>query len=224
MSPDRGPCSSSPGPRAGARGCHDALCGRTCKVSSAAAVHATAGNHATSSNLNGKPKGSKPVGVALAGFHNDAQHFGPHLGDLNPCRRGFTELVVTIRRGRNRVAKHVPTHAQVHRPRRFGIIALCASAFVETSSSLNAVRDSRSSYRGATIAPPAIRGTSNGAAVGRLCVTSNKRSESGIRYGDSWRATTTTGGDMSRQPSADELAGARYQSERIGQIATRLLG
>jgi hypothetical protein len=32
MSPGRGPCSSSPGPRAGARGCHDALCGRTCKV------------------------------------------------------------------------------------------------------------------------------------------------------------------------------------------------
>jgi NAD(P)H dehydrogenase (quinone) len=37
-----------------------------------------------------------------------------------------------------------------------------------------------------------------------------------------YRASTIAGGDGSRQPSALELEGARYQGRRVAQIAVKL--
>ena len=37
-------------------------------------------------------------------------------------------------------------------------------------------------------------------------------------------ATTITGGDGSRQPSANELEGARYQGRKVAEVAKRLFG
>ena len=42
----------------------------------------------------------------------------------------------------------------------------------------------------------------------------------GAPYG----ATTIAGGDGSRQPSQIELAGARYQGERVARSAIKLFG
>ncbi|HEX8485891.1 NAD(P)H:quinone oxidoreductase [Sphingomonas sp.] len=42
--------------------------------------------------------------------------------------------------------------------------------------------------------------------------------------GSPYGATTISGGDGSRQPHAEELAGARYQGKRIAQTAAKLLG
>jgi NAD(P)H dehydrogenase (quinone) len=43
-----------------------------------------------------------------------------------------------------------------------------------------------------------------------------------IAGGSPYGATTIDGTDGSRQPSADELAGARYQGRRIAEVAERL--
>lgn len=43
-----------------------------------------------------------------------------------------------------------------------------------------------------------------------------------ITGGSPYGATTITGGDGSRQPSANELAGARHQGEYIAGLATKL--
>jgi NAD(P)H dehydrogenase (quinone) len=43
-----------------------------------------------------------------------------------------------------------------------------------------------------------------------------------ITGGSPYGATTIAGTDGSRQPSADELAGARYQGRRIAEVARRL--
>jgi NAD(P)H dehydrogenase (quinone) len=40
--------------------------------------------------------------------------------------------------------------------------------------------------------------------------------------GSPYGATTIAGGDGSRQPSANELAGARYQGRKIAEAAKRL--
>ncbi|MCK7474671.1 MAG: NAD(P)H:quinone oxidoreductase [Rhodopseudomonas palustris] len=45
-----------------------------------------------------------------------------------------------------------------------------------------------------------------------------------ITGGSPYGATTITGGDGSRQPSADELAGARYQGRVIAETAIKLHG
>jgi NAD(P)H dehydrogenase (quinone) len=45
-----------------------------------------------------------------------------------------------------------------------------------------------------------------------------------ITGGAPYGATTIVGGDGSRQPSANELAGARYQGRRIAEVATKLFG
>ena len=45
-----------------------------------------------------------------------------------------------------------------------------------------------------------------------------------ITGGSPYGATTITGGDGSRMPSANELVGARYQGRRIAQIANKLYG
>jgi NAD(P)H dehydrogenase (quinone) len=42
--------------------------------------------------------------------------------------------------------------------------------------------------------------------------------------GSPYGASTITGGDGSRQPSATELAGARYQGMHIAQVANKLFG
>ena len=43
-----------------------------------------------------------------------------------------------------------------------------------------------------------------------------------ISGGSPYGATTITGGDGSRQPSANELAGARYQGAYIAGLAKKL--
>jgi NAD(P)H dehydrogenase (quinone) len=45
-----------------------------------------------------------------------------------------------------------------------------------------------------------------------------------ITGGSPYGATTITGADGSRQPSANELQGARYQGRRIGEVANKLYG
>src|ERR1700723_2903117 len=45
-----------------------------------------------------------------------------------------------------------------------------------------------------------------------------------ITGGSPYGATTITGGDGSRMPSANELVGARYQGRKIAQIANKLHG
>lgn len=45
-----------------------------------------------------------------------------------------------------------------------------------------------------------------------------------ITGGSPYGASTIVGGDGSRQPSANELAGARYQGRHVAQIAGRLKG
>lgn len=45
-----------------------------------------------------------------------------------------------------------------------------------------------------------------------------------ITGGSPYGATTITGGDGSRQPSENELAGARYQGRRIAEVAKKLAG
>ena len=45
-----------------------------------------------------------------------------------------------------------------------------------------------------------------------------------VTGGSPYGATTITGGDGSRQPSADELAGARYQGRVIAETAIKLHG
>jgi NAD(P)H dehydrogenase (quinone) len=45
-----------------------------------------------------------------------------------------------------------------------------------------------------------------------------------ITGGSPYGATTITGADGSRQPSANELQGARYQGRRIAEVANRLYG
>ena len=42
--------------------------------------------------------------------------------------------------------------------------------------------------------------------------------------GSPYGATTIAGGDGSRQPSAHELAGARYQGRRVAEVAGKLFG
>lgn len=43
-----------------------------------------------------------------------------------------------------------------------------------------------------------------------------------VKGGSPYGATTLADGDGSRQPHADELAGARYQGERIARVAAKL--
>lgn len=45
-----------------------------------------------------------------------------------------------------------------------------------------------------------------------------------VAGGAPYGATTITGGDGSRQPSARELAGARYQGRRVAEVAAKLAG
>ncbi len=45
-----------------------------------------------------------------------------------------------------------------------------------------------------------------------------------VRGGSPYGATTIAGGDGSRQPHEEELAGARYQGKRIAETAARLNG
>ncbi|HWK69969.1 NAD(P)H:quinone oxidoreductase [Pollutimonas sp. M17] len=45
-----------------------------------------------------------------------------------------------------------------------------------------------------------------------------------ISGGSPYGATTITGGDGSRRPSENELAGARFQGEHIAQVANKLFG
>jgi NAD(P)H dehydrogenase (quinone) len=45
-----------------------------------------------------------------------------------------------------------------------------------------------------------------------------------ITGGSPYGATTITGADGSRQPSANELQGARYQGRRIAEVANKLYG
>ncbi len=45
-----------------------------------------------------------------------------------------------------------------------------------------------------------------------------------ITGGSPYGATTVTGGDGSRQPSANELAGARFQGRHIAEVAGKLFG
>jgi len=45
-----------------------------------------------------------------------------------------------------------------------------------------------------------------------------------VTGGSPYGATTITGGDGSRQPSANELTGARYQGRRIAETAAKLHG
>jgi NAD(P)H dehydrogenase (quinone) len=45
-----------------------------------------------------------------------------------------------------------------------------------------------------------------------------------ITGGSPYGATTIAGGDGSRQPTANELEGARYQGRKIAEVATRLHG
>ncbi|URL59043.1 NAD(P)H:quinone oxidoreductase [Luteibacter flocculans] len=45
-----------------------------------------------------------------------------------------------------------------------------------------------------------------------------------VTGGSPYGATTITGGDGSRQPSENELAGARFQGRHIAEVATKLFG
>jgi NAD(P)H dehydrogenase (quinone) len=45
-----------------------------------------------------------------------------------------------------------------------------------------------------------------------------------ITGGSPYGATTIAGGDGSRQPTANELAGARYQGRRVAEVANKLHG
>jgi NAD(P)H dehydrogenase (quinone) len=45
-----------------------------------------------------------------------------------------------------------------------------------------------------------------------------------VRGGSPYGATTLSDGDGSRQPSAEELDGARYQGRRIAEVAAKLFG
>ena len=45
-----------------------------------------------------------------------------------------------------------------------------------------------------------------------------------VTGGSPYGATTIAGGDGSRQPSANELDGARWQGRHVAQIAARLAG
>lgn len=45
-----------------------------------------------------------------------------------------------------------------------------------------------------------------------------------VSGGSLYGATTITGGDGSRQPSENELDGARYQGKRVAEVATKLHG
>ncbi|MFN3435877.1 MAG: NAD(P)H:quinone oxidoreductase, partial [Sphingomonas sp.] len=45
-----------------------------------------------------------------------------------------------------------------------------------------------------------------------------------VRGGSPYGATTIAGGDGSRQPHEEELAGARYQGKRIAETAAKLAG
>jgi NAD(P)H dehydrogenase (quinone) len=45
-----------------------------------------------------------------------------------------------------------------------------------------------------------------------------------VTGGSPYGATTIAGGDGSRQPSENELAGARHQGELIAQTAKKLVG
>jgi NAD(P)H dehydrogenase (quinone) len=45
-----------------------------------------------------------------------------------------------------------------------------------------------------------------------------------ITGGSPYGATTIAGGDGSRQPSANELQGARYQGRKIAEVANKLHG
>lgn len=45
-----------------------------------------------------------------------------------------------------------------------------------------------------------------------------------VRGGSPFGATTIAGNDGKRQPSTDELAGARYQGKRIAALATKVFG
>jgi NAD(P)H:quinone oxidoreductase, type IV len=45
-----------------------------------------------------------------------------------------------------------------------------------------------------------------------------------VTGGSPYGATTITGGDGSRQPSANELTGARYQGRKIAEVAAKLHG
>jgi NAD(P)H dehydrogenase (quinone) len=45
-----------------------------------------------------------------------------------------------------------------------------------------------------------------------------------VTGGTPYGATTIAGGDGSRQPSANELAGARYQGRRVAEVANKLHG
>src|SRR5882724_5436335 len=45
-----------------------------------------------------------------------------------------------------------------------------------------------------------------------------------ITGGSPYGATTIAGGDGSRMPTANELAGARYQGRKIAEVANKLLG
>lgn len=46
----------------------------------------------------------------------------------------------------------------------------------------------------------------------------------GVHGGTPYGATTLAGGDGSRQPSEIDLGGARYQGQRIAEVATKLKG
>jgi NAD(P)H dehydrogenase (quinone) len=45
-----------------------------------------------------------------------------------------------------------------------------------------------------------------------------------VRGGSPYGMTTTTNGDGSRQPSEQELDGAKFQGKRVAEIATKLHG
>ena len=45
-----------------------------------------------------------------------------------------------------------------------------------------------------------------------------------VSGGTPYGATTLAGGDGSRQPSANELDGARFQGRHVGEVATKLFG
>jgi NAD(P)H dehydrogenase (quinone) len=44
-----------------------------------------------------------------------------------------------------------------------------------------------------------------------------------ITGGSPYGATTITGGDGSRQPSENELAGARFQGKHVAEVAAKLV-
>jgi NAD(P)H dehydrogenase (quinone) len=45
-----------------------------------------------------------------------------------------------------------------------------------------------------------------------------------VTGGSPYGATTITGGDGSRQPTDNELTGARYQGRKIAETASKLFG